>query len=103
MSKFAIIETGGKQYKVAPGTALTVEKLPETKGSALKFDRVLLVADGERVEMGAPYIKGAHVEGKVVDEERGERKIVFRYHSKTRYRKLKTHRQKYTKVEITKI
>ena len=101
--KFAIIETGGKQYKVVPGAALTIERLPEAKGSAVKFEKVLLVSDGDKVEVGAPYVKGAHVEGKVIDEGRGERKIVFRYHAKTRYRKLKTHRQRFTQVEITKI
>ncbi len=103
MSKFAIIETGGKQYRVAPGEVLTVEKLAETKNGTVVFDRVLLVADGEKVEVGAPYVKGAKVEAKVASEGRGERKIVFRYHSKTRYRKLKTHRQPFTKVEITNI
>lgn len=103
MSKFSVIETGGKQYRVAPGDKLVVEKLPETKGSAVKFDKVLLTADGENVEVGVPYVKGASVEAKVVDEGRGERKVVFRYHAKTRYRKFKTHRQEYAKVEITKI
>lgn len=101
--KFAIIETGGKQYRVESGAMLAVEKLPEAKGGTVKFDRVLLVADGENVEVGTPYVKGAAVEGKVVDAGRGERTIVFRYHSKTRYRKLKTHRQPFTKVEITKV
>lgn len=103
MTKFAIIETGGKQYVVAPGTTLSIERLSEKKGGGVKFEKVLLVADGEKVEVGAPYVKGAEVEGRVVGEGRGEKKIVFRYHAKTRYRKLKTHRQSFTKVEITKI
>ncbi|MFH0806271.1 MAG: 50S ribosomal protein L21 [Candidatus Brennerbacteria bacterium] len=101
--KFAIIETGGKQYLAAQGTVLTVERLPEGKGNGVKFEKVLLVADGEKVEVGAPYVNGADVEGRVVDEGRGDKKIVFRYHAKTRYRKMKTHRQQFTKVEITKI
>lgn len=103
MSKFAIIETGGKQYQVTPGAVLVVEKLPEKTGGGVTFDRVLLVADGDAVEVGAPYVKGAKVEAKVAGEGKGERKIVFRYHAKTRYRKLKTHRQRYSKIEITKI
>jgi len=103
MSKFAIIETGGKQYRVAPGEAFMVEKLPAAKGGNVTFDKVLLAAHGDQVEVGTPYLAGKVVEGRVIDEGRGERKIIFRYHSKTRYRKLKTHRQKFTKVEITKI
>ena len=101
--KFAIIETGGKQYKAIPGDTLTIERIPEAKGSSFVFANVLLVSDGEKVQVGVPYVKGAQVEGKIVDEGRGDRKIVFRYHAKTRYRKFKTHRQQFTKVEITKI
>lgn len=101
--KFAVIETGGKQYLAVPGTALTVEKLSPMKGGEVLFENVLLVADGDRVEVGTPYLKGVKVEGRIVSEGRGEKKIVFRYHAKTRYRKLKTHRQSFTKVEITKI
>lgn len=90
---------------------MTVERLPEGKGSAVMFPNVLLIADlpaGRQaaegtVVIGAPYVKGASVEARVVDEGRGERKIVFRYHSKTRYRKKKTHRQRFTKIEITSI
>ena len=103
MSKFAIIETGGKQYKVTAGAKLAVEKLPEAKGGSVKFSNVLLVADGEKIEVGTPYVKGVVVEANILDQMRGDRKIVFRYHSKTRYRKFKTHRQRYTEVEITKI
>ncbi|MDP3975050.1 MAG: 50S ribosomal protein L21 [Candidatus Jorgensenbacteria bacterium] len=102
-ARFAIIETGGKQYQVTEGQKLMIEKLPEGKGSAITFANVLLVADGEKVEVGVPYVKGAGVAARVVEEGRGDRKIVFRYHSKTRYRKFKTHRQRFTKVEITKI
>jgi large subunit ribosomal protein L21 len=109
--KFAIIETGGKQYRVAPGETLTIERLPEGKGSSVSFAKVLLVADlpagrqvaDPNVEIGTPYLTGKVVEGRIVDEGRSDKKIVFRYHAKTRYRKLKTHRQQFTKVEITKI
>lgn len=105
MEHFAVIETGGKQYRVQAGDVVRVEKLDEelAAGQPISFDKVLLKAGGENVEIGAPYLKGAAVEGKVVRALRGEKKIIFRYHSKTRYRKLKGHRQHYTEVQITKI
>lgn len=96
---FAIIQTGGKQYKVARGTKLRVEKLNVQSGTAV-FDKVLLRSEGGRVEIGAPYIAGAKIEANVLGAVRGDKKIVFRYHSKTRQRKKKGHRQNYTEVEI---
>ncbi|MEK7479461.1 MAG: 50S ribosomal protein L21 [Patescibacteria group bacterium] len=100
---FAIIETGGKQYKVEVGKAIQVEKLPGEAGGALKFDKVLLLADEKGVRIGTPYIAGAMVEASILAQGREKKKIVFRYHSKTRYRKKKGHRQHVTKAEITKI
>lgn len=100
---FAIIETGGKQYKVTPGQKLKIEKLESKAGDSLAFDKVLLVADGENVKIGAPYVDGAKVEGKVVKQGHNKTVIVFKYHSKTRYRKKKGHRQLFTEVEITGI
>jgi large subunit ribosomal protein L21 len=100
---FAVIKTGGKQYKVTEGTILEVEKL-ETTDKKVSFDEVLLIADGDKVTLGMPLIKGAAVAAKVlVEEGKGEKKMVFRYHNKTRYRKKKGHRQPFTKIEITKI
>ena len=103
MESFAVIETGGKQYKVAPGTKLKVEKLDVAGSANFVFDKVLLTARGERVEVGTPYVSGANVEAKVLRHGRERKKIVFKYHSKTRYRKKKGHRQPFTEVEITKI
>lgn len=100
---FAIIETGGKQYKVAPGQKLKIEKLESKAGDSLAFDKVLLVADGENVKVGAPYVDGAKVEGKVVKQGHNRTVIVFKYHSKTRYRKKKGHRQLFTEIEVTAI
>lgn len=100
---FAVIETGGKQYKVAPGQKLKIEKLESKAGDSLAFDKVLLVADGDNVQVGAPYVAGAKVEGKVVKQDHNKTVIVFKYHSKTRYRKKKGHRQLFTEVEITGI
>lgn len=98
---FAIIETGGKQYKVAKGDKIRVEKLLGEPGSSVVFDKVLLIANGEKISVGAPYVSGAKVEGKITKQGRGKKLIVFKYHSKTRQRKKKGHRQNYTEVEIT--
>ncbi|MEK7149926.1 MAG: 50S ribosomal protein L21 [Patescibacteria group bacterium] len=103
MSNFSVIETGGKQYKVSVGQKLKIEKLEAEKGGKVFFDKVLLVVEGEKAEIGAPYVSGAKVEATVVNQARDKKKIVFKYHSKTRYRKKKGHRQNYTEVEITKI
>jgi large subunit ribosomal protein L21 len=99
----AVIETGGKQYKVKKGDRIKTELLRAKEGAKVIFDKVLFRAEGESFEVGMPYIKGANVEAKVLNEGRGDRKMVFRYHSKTRYRKKKTHRQHYTELEILKV
>lgn len=100
---FAVIETGGKQYRVAPGQKLKVEKLEAEAGVKFNLDKVLLVADGEDVKVGAPYVSGAMVEAKVVRQGKEKTKIVFKYHSKTRYRKRKGHRQRFTELEIVSV
>jgi large subunit ribosomal protein L21 len=111
MSTFAVIKTGGKQYKVAEGDVLNIEKLyvnsadtnaPARVGEEVMFDYVLLVANGE-VKVGKPKVAGAKVTAKILEEGKGKKKIVFRYKSKTRYKKKKGHRQPYTKIQITKI
>lgn len=100
---FAVIQTGGKQYKVSRGQKLKIEKLEAKDGVVVHFDEVLLVSDGEQLKIGQPVVKGARVEAKVLKQGRARKKIVFRYHAKTRYRKKKGHRQHFTEVEITKI
>lgn len=100
---FAIIKTGGKQYKVAEGDILTVEKLGSAEEN-VTFEEVLLMADGDKVTLGKPMISGAKVTAKVLEAEgKGDKKMVFKYKAKTRQRKKKGHRQPYTKVQITKI
>ena len=98
---FAVIKTGGKQYKVAEGDVLRVEKL-ESKDGNVVFDQVLLVVNGE-VKVGQPVVSGAKVSAKVLEEGKGDKKLVFKFKSKTRQHKKKGHRQPYTKIEITKI
>lgn len=100
---FAIIQTGGKQYKVSSGQKLKIEKLSAKEGENFVFDKVLLTADGENIKIGAPYIEGAKVESKILKQGRAKKKIVFKYHSKTRFRKKKGHRQSFTEAEIIKI
>ena len=100
---FAIIETGGKQYRVSVGQKLKIEKLPNETESTLTFDKVLLVADGEDVRIGMPHVAGAAVKAKILRQGRHDKVIVFKYHSKTRYRKKKGHRQHFTEVEIVSI
>ena len=98
---FAVIKTGGKQYNVAEGDVLRVEKL-ETKDGEVVFTNVLLVVNGE-VKLGKPVVSGAKVTAKVLEEGKGDKKIVFKFKSKTRQHKMKGHRQPYTKIQITKI
>ena len=100
---FAVIETGGKQYRVAPGQKLIVEKLIAEAAENFVLDKVLLIADEEDVKIGAPYVEGAKVEAKVLKQGKERTKIVFKYHSKTRYRKKKGHRQRFTELEIISI
>ena len=100
---FAIIKTGGKQYKVSAGQKLKVEKLSAKEGENFVFDEVLLRSVGGKAEVGTPNLASVNVEAKVLGAVRGEKKIVFKYHSKTRFRKKKGHRQDYTEVQIVKI
>lgn len=103
MNDFAVIETGGKQYKVSVGQKIKVEKLKGDEGSDFAFDKVLLRSIGEKVEIGSPYVAGAKVEAKILKQGREKKKIVFKYHPKTRYRRKKGHRQFFTEVEIKSI
>jgi large subunit ribosomal protein L21 len=103
MATFAIVEAGGKQYKIAAGEKITIEKVQAEAGADFVFDKVLLMVDGDTVKIGAPYLDGAKIAAKVVAQGRDDKKIIFRYHSKTRYRKKKGHRQPHTEIEIGKI
>ena len=99
----AIIVTGGKQYTVAEGDVLYIEKLNAEAESTIKFDQVLAVLDGESSKIGAPTVAGAVVEAKVVKNGKGKKLVIFKYKPKKGEKKKMGHRQPYTKVEITKI
>ena len=100
---YAIIETGGKQYRVQNGDQIVVEKLGVEAGETVVFDKVLVVGEGEGVKVGAPYVEGTTVEGRVVENGKGKKVIIFKYKAKKDYRKKQGHRQPYTLVEITAI
>jgi large subunit ribosomal protein L21 len=97
---YAIIKTGGKQYRVKEGDVLDVELLPAAEGSVTEFDEVLAVADAGSVTFGAPFISGAKVVAEVQSHYKDKKILVFKYKSKTRYRRKKGHRQNYTRVLI---
>ena len=99
----AVIVTGGKQYTVAEGDVLFIEKLNAEAETTVKFDTVLAVLDGENTKIGAPVVEGATVEAKVVKNGKGKKLVVFKYKPKKNEKKKMGHRQPYTKVEITKI
>ena len=99
----AIIVTGGKQYTVAEGDIVFIEKLEVEAEAAVKFEQVLAVLDGENSKIGAPVVEGAVVEAKVIKNGKAKKITVFKYKAKKNEKKKIGHRQPYTKVEITKI
>lgn len=100
---YAVVQTGGKQYKVEPGHTLQVELLPVEVGSTIELDRVLLIGDGDDLQYGQPTVAGARVVAEVVAQEKGDKIIVFRYKSKVRYRRKTGHRQRLTRLLIRDI
>ena len=100
---YAIIETGGKQYRVSEGEVIFIEKLEALEEEAVQFDRVLTVVTDDNVVVGKPLVIGATVTGKVVSHGKGKKIFIFKYKAKSNYRKRQGHRQPYTKVLIEKI
>ena len=100
---YAIIESCGKQYKVAEGDVVFFEKLDIEEGKKVSFDKIVLVSDDKKVEVGAPYVNGVKVEGKVLANGKAKKILVYKYKAKKNERKIQGHRQPYTKVEITSI
>ncbi len=99
----AIIKTGGKQYIVSEGQKLKVEKLNQNEGEEFNFDQILLFGNDKEIQVGQPLVEGIKIKAKVLKQGRGEKKIVFKYKNKTRYKVKKGHRQPFTEVEILSI
>ncbi len=99
----AIIETGGKQYRVSEGDIIFVEKLDAEEGSAVNFDKVLAVFNDDSATFGKPLVEGASVSGTVVKNGKGKKVMIFKMNSKKGYRRRQGHRQPYTKVQINSV
>jgi large subunit ribosomal protein L21 len=97
---YAVVSSGGKQYRVEPGSTLIVERLAADAGATVTFDRVLLVGDGEAVTVGTPTVSGATVSGTIIGEELGPKIVVFKFKQKVKYRRRTGHRQHLTRVRI---
>ena len=100
---YAIVVSGGRQYRVEPGQRLDVQKLPAEPGGEITLDQVLLIGDGENVTVGQPTVSGARVLADVVGEVKGRKIIVFKYKNKVRYRRKTGHRQRYHRLQIKEI
>jgi large subunit ribosomal protein L21 len=100
---YAVIETGGKQYRVQEGDVLTIEKLNVEAGDQVVFDKVLVLSEEGNLKVGAPYVEGAAVTGEVVENGKAKKVIIYKYKSKKDYRKKQGHRQPYTMVKIASL
>lgn len=100
---YAVISTGGKQYKVTEGQTLRFEKLPGDVGKPVTFNEVLLLTDGEKAKIGTPLLEKAKVEGTIVEQGKAKKVIVFKYKRRKRYRRKRGHRQPFTAIKIDSI
>lgn len=100
---YAVIQTGGKQYRVAQGDTLRVEKLAADEGATVELDKVLMVANGEDIKVGAPYVAGGKVTAKVKAHGRGDKVTIIKFRRRKHYMKRQGHRQWFTELEITGI
>ncbi len=99
---YAVIKTGGKQYRVAKGDKIFVEKLPGNVGDAVSFDQVLMIG-GESIKLGKPLVSGAKVEAKILEQDRGKKVIIFKFRRRKNYHRKTGHRQPFTALEITNV
>ena len=99
----AVIRTGGKQYLVKPGDIIDIEKIPGEKGDSINFDEVLFVSNDGEVKVGKPLVENVKVEGKILNQKKGDKIIVFKFKRRKDYRNKNGHRQRYTTLEITDI
>ena len=100
---YAVVKTGGKQYRVSPGDSIEVEKLPFDVGEQVELDEVLLVANGKGAKIGRPLVEGAKVKATVTRQAKGRKVIIFKYRPSKRYRRRKGHRQHFTRLRIDEI
>ncbi len=100
---YAVVFSGGKQYRVKEGEVLKLEKIPGEVGSAVSFDKVLMFSDGENVKIGQPVLENVSVSGNIVEQGKARKIIVFKYKRRKRYRRKQGHRQQYTAVKIDSI
>ncbi len=100
---YAIVESGGRQYRAEEGHTFSVEKLPYEVGDKVELDNVLLIANGDSVNVGQPTVGGATVKATVVEQYRGKKILVWKYRAKQRYRRRRGHRQDYTRLRIDEI
>ncbi len=100
---YAVIKTGGKQYRVSPGDSIDVEKLPYEVGERIELDEVLLVANGPEAKIGQPLVEGVKVKATVTRQARGRKVVIFKYRPSKRYRRKKGHRQHFTRLRIDEI
>jgi large subunit ribosomal protein L21 len=100
---YAVVATGGKQYKVQKGEILRIEKLEGPTGTAVSFDKVLMISDGETIKLGSPVLESATVTGHIVEQGKAKKILVFKYKRRKRYRRTNGHRQQFTAVQIDQI
>ena len=100
---YAVIESGGKQHRVEEGEVLQLEKLEAATGDKVKFDKLLLVGEGESVKIGTPYVEGSQVEAEVLKQGRGDKIKIIKFNRRKHYKKTQGHRQLFTEVKITGI
>ena len=97
---YAVVSSGGKQYKVQKGETLRIEKIPGEVGSKVVFDQVLMIADGEKIRVGQPVIARAAVQASIVEQDKAKKILIFKYKRRKRYRRKHSHRQPYTAIRI---
>ncbi|MBW2732358.1 MAG: 50S ribosomal protein L21 [Deltaproteobacteria bacterium] len=97
---YAVVKTGGKQYRVAEGDVIKVEKLEAQLGATIELDQVLMVADDESLQLGHPIVEGAKVSAEIVDQDRDRKVLIFKYRRRKRYRRKAGHRQPFTALKI---
>ena len=100
---YAVIATGGKQYRVSEGSVLRIEKLEAEAGASVEFDKILLLGEGEKVQVGSPYLSGGKVVATVQSHGKGDKKTIVKFRRRKHYLRQGTHRQPYTEVKVTSI